>query len=190
MWISSRQQKIILLLIEKGTAQSSRIHAEITKRGESISLVTIKRELAELANKGVIVARGGGRSTAYAVTTPGRIFADINAREYCAVEPDKRYGMNSYNFDLFPKMPLDVFSDTEQKMLESATMEYAQRTEHLPPAIQKELERLIIELSWKSPHRRKRTLSLIRKTYHREPKRRGMTAEAHDHKSQKCFYCS
>ncbi len=162
MWISSRQQKIILLLIEKGTAQSSRIHAEITKRGESISLVTIKRELAELANKGVIVARGGGRSTAYAVTTPGRIFADINAREYCAVEPDKRYGMNSYNFDLFPKMPLDVFSDTEQKMLESATMEYAQRTEHLPPAIQKkELERLIIELSWKSSRIEGNTYTLL-----------------------------
>ena len=46
MQFTSRQQKIILLLIEKGDAQSSFIHGEITKRGEKNSLVTIKRELS------------------------------------------------------------------------------------------------------------------------------------------------
>lgn len=162
MRFSSRQQKIIFLLIENGTAQSSFIHAEIAKRGENVSLITIKRELAELANQGVVAARGGGRSTAYTITTRGRTFADVNAREYCAIEPDKRHGMSKYNFDFFPEMPLDIFSDTEQKTLENATMEYAQRTEHLPPAIQKkELERLIIELSWKSSRIEGNTYTLL-----------------------------
>lgn len=162
MRFSSRQQKIILLLIEKGTAQSSLIHEEITQRGEDVSLVTIKRELAELTNQGAIAASGGGRSTVYCVTVPGRIFIDINAREYCAIEPDKRYGMKGYNFDLFPEMPLALFSDAEQKILENATTEYVQRTKYLSPVIQKkELERLIIELSWKSSRIEGNTYSLL-----------------------------
>ena len=151
MQFSPRQQKIILSLIQKGTMSSSLIHKEIAKKGDNASLVTIKRELSELVKQGYITISGAGRSVAYTVGTPGRIFSDINAREYCVIEPDKRYGMKRYNFNLFSEMPSDIFFDTEQKILESATAEYAKRTENLPPAIQKrELERMIIELSWKS----------------------------------------
>ncbi|MBI1754915.1 Fic family protein [Candidatus Azambacteria bacterium] len=159
---SSRQQKIILLLIEKGGTQSSAVHDALTKSGENVSLVTIKRELAQLARRGALLTTGAGRSVAYAVGVPGRIFADIDARAYCAVEPDKRYGMKGYDFSLFSEMPPVLFSDVEQRTLEDATAEYARRTEYLPPAIQKrELERLIIELSWKSSRIEGNTYTLL-----------------------------
>ncbi len=159
---SPRQQKVILFLIEEGSAQSSVIHDEITKRGESISLVTVKRELAELTKRGALEAHGSGRSTSYTVGVLGRIFTDINAPGYCAIEPDKRYGLKGYNFALFPEIPLDIFSDAEQKTLDDATADYTRRTEHLPPAIQKkELERLIIELSWKSSRIEGNTYTLL-----------------------------
>lgn len=99
---SSRQQKIILLLIGQGSISSSVIHDGIIKNGENISLVTVKRELSELAKQGVIATSGAGRSTAYTVGTSGRIFADIDAHEYCAAEPDRRYGMKKYNTVDFP----------------------------------------------------------------------------------------
>ena len=55
MKLSPRQQKIIFFLIGKGVLQSSTIHAEMIKSGEDISLVTIKRALSELAEKGIVV---------------------------------------------------------------------------------------------------------------------------------------
>ena len=162
MQFSLRQQKIILLLIEKGGAQSSLIHSEITKRGEKISLVTIKRELSALVELGALTTSGSGRSVAYAVGISGRIFTDIDAQKYCAIEPDNRYGMKQYNFGLFSGMPTDIFSDDEQKILDDATEEYARRTKDIPPAIQKkELERLVIELSWKSSRIEGNTYNLL-----------------------------
>src|SRR3989344_6953408 len=128
MQFSLRQQKIILLLIEKGSTQSSFIHSEITKRGEKISLVTIKRELSALVELGALTTSGSGRSVAYAVGISGRIFTDIDAQKYCAIEPDNRHGMKQYNFDLFSEMPTDIFSDNEQKRSEEHTEEYTRRT--------------------------------------------------------------
>ena len=162
MRFSLRQQKIILFLIEKGDARSSAVYDALKKSGEDVSLVTIKRELAELTRRGALLTTGAGRSVAYAGGTPGRVFADIDARGDWAIEPDKRYGMKRYNFPLFTEMPADLFSDAEQKILESATARYIQKIENIPPAIQKkELERLIIELSWKSSRIEGNTYTLL-----------------------------
>ena len=72
--------------------QSSEIYSEMVKLGEDISLVTIKRTLSEMAVEGVLVSTGSGRSTSYNISAIGRIFADIDAKKYCSIEPDKRLG--------------------------------------------------------------------------------------------------
>lgn len=160
--LSQKQQKIILLLLEKGVLPSSQIRAEMIKTGESISLVTIKRALSEMARAGFLIVSGSGRSTNYILSAVGRAFADIDAKKYCAIEPDKRFGLNHYNFDLFSALPADIFSADELKILNDATAEYQRRIKDLPPAIQKkELERLIIELSWKSSKIEGNTYTLL-----------------------------
>lgn len=53
-------------------------------------MVTIKRVLSELAANGIAIVSGSGRATVYSITTLGRIFADIDARAYGAVEPDNK----------------------------------------------------------------------------------------------------
>lgn len=149
--ISPKQQKIIAIILKKGAAQSSSIYSEMVKLGENISLVTVKRTLSEMVSEGILVSAGSGRSTSYNIAIVGRIFAEVDAKKYCSIEPDKRYGLTRYNFDLFASLPADIFTGDESKILNDATAEYKKRTEDLPPAIQKrELERLIIELSWKS----------------------------------------
>lgn len=160
--IPQKYQKIIAIIIEKGLIQSSEIHNELTRKGEEISLVTVKRALSELAESGLIKPLGSGRSLGYDVSATGRIFADIDEKKYCAIEPDRRYGLNQYNFDLLPNLPQDVFFDDELRILNNATDEYKQRTKDLPEAIQrKELERLIIELSWKSSRIEGNTYTLL-----------------------------
>lgn len=160
--ISQKQQKIITIILEKGASQSSSIHKELIKAGEDISLVTIKRALSEMIDRGLLAAIGSGRSLNYEATIAGRIFADINAKKYCAIEPDRRYGLNRYNFDLFADLPADIISDDELQILNKSTSEYEQRTKDLPETIQKkELERLIIELSWKSSKIEGNTYTLL-----------------------------
>ena len=63
---------------------------------------------------------------------------------------------------MFSDFPLDIFSNEELKILEDATLQYEKRTNDLPIAIQKkELERLIIELSWKSSKIEGNTYTLL-----------------------------
>ncbi|MFH1111969.1 MAG: Fic family protein [Patescibacteria group bacterium] len=160
--LTTKQQKIATIILEKGKIQSSALHAEMIKQGEDISLVTIKRALSEMAGVGVLVVAGSGRSTSYDIGTLGRIFAEVDAHKYCAIEPDKRYGLNRYNFDLLSGLPPDIFTSEELKILDSATAEYKQRTKDLPATIQKkESERLIIELSWKSSKIEGNTYTLL-----------------------------
>lgn len=160
--LSQKQQKIIAIFLKRGTARSSEAWAEIVKLGEKISLVTMKRALSKLAKIGILTATGSGRSTGYSISAVGRISAEIDAHEYCSVEPDKRPGLSRYNFELLPNLPLDFFVDDELKILNHATSEYKARIKQLPAAIQKkELERLIIELSWKSSKIEGNTYTLL-----------------------------
>lgn len=160
--ISQKQQKIIAIILEKRASQSSGIYKELIKAGEDISLVTIKRALSEMIDRGLLAAIGSGRSLNYEATIAGRIFADIDAKKYCAIEPDRRYGLNRYNFDLFADLTADIISDDELQILNKSTSEYERRAKDLPEAIQKkELERLIIELSWKSSKIEGNTYTLL-----------------------------
>lgn len=160
--ISKKQQKILNIFLQRGSLSSSHIHSGLSEIGEHISLVTVKRELTHMAAGGLLIASGGGRSHAYEIGPLGRIFSKVDAGVYCALEPDKRYGLGSFNFDLLPALPSEIFTSEEREKLESATQDYHRRTSHLPPAIQKkELERLIIELSWKSSKIEGNTYTLL-----------------------------
>ena len=161
--IAKKQLQILGLFLEFGSLSSSKVHELLTQKlAEDISLVTVKRELAQTVNANLIQPSGGGRARVYTITTRGRVFADIDARSYCAVEPDHRYGLKQFNFELLPSLPSDVFTSDELTILEHATQTYHKRTTDLPPAImKKELERLLIELSWKSSKIEGNTYTLL-----------------------------
>ncbi|UMX48085.1 MAG: Fic family protein [Candidatus Nealsonbacteria bacterium DGGOD1a] len=160
--LSQKQQKILSILVKNGKMSSSAIREALLKAKENVALITVKRALSEMVDAGVIIEAGGGRSTVYGIGIPGRVFFDIDARDYCAVEPDWRYGLSRYNFDLFAKMPTEVFYDEERARLEAATKTYKQRSQNVTPVTQKkELERLIIELSWKSSKIEGNTYTLL-----------------------------
>lgn len=160
--ISQKQQQILLIFLKNSHLSSSQVHSLLTKEGEELSLVTVKRELASMVSAKLITASGQGRSRTYAISALGRIFANVDAHAYCSLEPDKRYGLDSFNFDILPSFSPDIFSAAEYSRLESATKGYRRRASDLPPAIEKkELERLIIELSWKSSKIEGNTYTLL-----------------------------
>lgn len=160
--LNQKEKRIINILLQNKEMQSSDVYSEVVKLGEEISLVTIKRTLSKMVGKGVLTVKGLGRSTAYEISVNGRIFAEVDAQEYLSVEPDKRYGLRRYNFDLFSSFPSKVFLKEELEILNEATKEYKEKTKNIPLAIEKkELERLIIELSWKSSKIEGNTYTLL-----------------------------
>ena len=76
MKLTQRQQKIMLLIIQRAPLQSSKI-LELLIAEEDISLITVKRELAQLTNAGYLKVQGVGRSTAYEIAAKGRLFVEI-----------------------------------------------------------------------------------------------------------------
>lgn len=159
---NQKQQKVLSIFLKNGFLSSSQVHSEIKKSGEEVSLVTVKRILSEMAKDKFLTATGSGRSTKYSISIMGRIFAEVDAHEYCSIEPDRRYGLKSYNFELLPVLSTDLFTENELKIMDSATAIYEQRTKDLSADIQKkELERLIIELSWKSSKIEGNTYTLL-----------------------------
>ena len=160
--ISQKHQKILELFLRHKLLSSSEVHGHLFKEGEGISLVTVKRELSRMAISGLLTASGRGRSRAYTISVLGRVLSNVDASIYNAIEPDKRYGLANFNFDLLSAFPSEIFTSAELAALERATDEYRKRTADLPSAIQKkELERLIIELSWKSSKIEGNTYTLL-----------------------------
>ncbi|MFH0769748.1 MAG: Fic family protein [Candidatus Peregrinibacteria bacterium] len=156
------QQRMLSIIREKGTMRSSELHAALIKLHEDVSLVSVKRALSGMTKDGFLSVSGAGRSTAYTLSAPGRFLTPVDARKYCAMEPDRRSGATSFSVDLFRDVPTELFTNDESAILRLATKEYAKRTKHISPTIaKKEMERLVIELSWKSSKIEGNTYTLL-----------------------------
>lgn len=159
---TAQQQRILALMLQRGSIRSSQVHEALVLSHHDIALVSVKRALSTMTKTRLVVPCGAGRSTAYAIATTGRLFLDVDARQYCAMDPDDRYGGTGFNFDLLKEMPPELFTDIELQSLKRATQEYKRRTMHVSETIaKKELERLVIELSWKSSKIEGNTYTLL-----------------------------
>lgn len=164
--LSQKQNSVLKILLQDAASEagvrSSEVYAALRDRGEDVSLITVKRILSNLLDLGYIHSKGSGRSVSYTITTPGRVFSEIDAQEYCESEPDDRYGSKLFNFSLFSEFPHKIFTQNQHDRLESATVEYRDRTKDISGAIEKrELERLVIELAWKSSKIEGNTYTLL-----------------------------
>jgi len=119
--ISTIQQNILAIFLKREPLSSSEVHSQVVESGNDVSLVTIKRELTELKEKGLITSSGAGRSVAYTISSYGRLLTDIDPKEYTSVDPDKRFGLSKFNFELFNSIPQKLFSGDEIKILDEAT---------------------------------------------------------------------
>lgn len=160
--LNSRGKNIIEFIRARAKANSSEVYRYLVEKGESASLITIKRELSRLKSDGILTTSGIGRATTYSLTEFGKLTTDVDASIYCAEEPDKRYGADGYNFDLFPTLVFNPFSEAEMAVLSRAFTFYKSRTHNVSQTVhKKELERFVIELSWKSSKIEGNTYTLL-----------------------------
>jgi len=157
-----RQQYILTILLSRKNASSSEISEILEEQGNGSSLITIKRELSLMIKSGLINRVGSGRSVKYEISERGRLIADVDAKTYVTIDPDNRYGLRAYNFKLFESISGEMFSEKELNILNEKTSRYLTLSKDVSPVIrEKELERFVIELSWKSSKIEGNTYTLL-----------------------------
>lgn len=128
------------------------------------SPATLKRTLAAMVAKGNIIVVGRGRSTRYSISAQAQITLPIDIDTYFSKETDEREIHTSFNFDLIngilPKV--ELFSNEEKEQLTQLQNQFSENLKGISGIdYRKEMERLGIDLSWKSSQIEGNTYSLL-----------------------------
>jgi len=160
--ITQRQLDILDFIRERDKAGNDEIKEFISRKYGAISRITIVRELDALLKDGLLEKSGRGRSVVYAEKLATPLLRYFDAEKYFQKGPDeRRVVFTHFNFGIFKNFH-DLFSSQELEALKKLSAGYQKRIKNLPPAIiKREIERLTIELSWKSSRIEGNTYSLI-----------------------------
>lgn len=159
--LAPRQNLIITAVNQSNGLSRLEIEKKIADKYPS-SKPTIARDLSFLIRKKLIKVSGKGKNTVYlpSITNPLLRYVDIN--QYFTFEVDQRRdAARSFDFTLFTHLN-NLFSPEEIKVLTKINKNFTLETGKLQKDIyRKELERFVIELSWKSSKIEGNTYSLL-----------------------------
>ncbi len=128
------------------------------------SSATVKRILFAAISEGLVVSSGVNRATTYSITPKALLLRTVNLDSYYAMPVGKREMQTSYNFDLIRNdLPsIDIFTPEEYAFLEEEVRIFQARVKDYPRELySKEMERLGIDLSWKSSEIEGNTYTLL-----------------------------
>lgn len=123
----------------------------------------MNRDLARLVSDAALVKSGKARAVRYSISDRYRLFSPIDQEAYFEKEPDNRTASTHFNFNIFALLhDVPLFTSDEAADLEALKLEYRKNVEDLSSTLlKKEMERLTIELSWKSSQIEGNTYSLL-----------------------------
>lgn len=128
------------------------------------SPATVKRILSSLVENGSALVSGQGRATRYSVSPQAHVTMELNIDTYFQKETDEREVQTSFNFDLINEPPpkVELFTAEEKERLSALQAQFTRNLEGITPTeYRKEMERLGIDLSWKSSQIEGNTYSLL-----------------------------
>ena len=125
---------------------------------------TMKRLLSAAVKEGNIETVGRGPATKYKLTPQAHVTMPLDLATYFDKDIDEREVQESFNFDLIrdvlPKV--EIFTKEELEVLNDAQIEFEKNTEGMTELeYRKEMERLGVDLSWKSSQIEGNTYSLL-----------------------------
>src|SRR5690606_22479524 len=159
--ISPQIQIILEYLKEHPSSSSSEIHRE---SGLDMGYSTLKRTLSKLVDTGVLNTQGQLKGTRYFLSPGQVLFQEFDMEAYFQQEVDERQIMDRFNLDLIPVVLREVslFTPEEENRLLLLQNRFRDNISLLSPnQYHKELERLAIDLSWKSSQIEGNTYSLL-----------------------------
>lgn len=131
---------------------------------ETPSGSTVKRLLSAAVKEGNIETVGRGPSTKYRLTPQAHVTMPLDFATYFDKDIDERVVQKSFNFDLIREVlpKVEIFTKEELSVLFAAQKEFEKNTEGMTELeYHKEMERLGVDLSWKSSQIEGNTYSLL-----------------------------
>ncbi len=129
-----------------------------------ISVITLRRSLQDLCAQGLLTRIGELKGSRYAISEGFAVLSPIDLADYFSQEIDERAIQVSFNLDLISETlkNLTLFTERETSLLQVWQEKHKANTAKLTQDVyQKELERLAIDLSWKSSQIEGNTYSLL-----------------------------
>lgn len=157
---NSRQEQILKLLKERGNLSRLDLSGLIVaKKGNS--RITLIRDLNELIKEGYVVVQGKSRATTYSLVAKNLLLEYVDLDNYFKVDQEKRNAKINFNNGVYKNLS-NLYSKQEIELWEKGKKKFREAREKLDPSIYKrELERFVIEFSWKSSQIEGNTYSLI-----------------------------
>ncbi|MFA5249164.1 MAG: Fic family protein [Candidatus Paceibacterota bacterium] len=156
--LNQRQQKIIDFISKRGAISNSEIIAFL---GNSISRFTVLRDLSLLLEEGLVKKEGQGRAVRYSLFSSSTVNSFFDPDLYFGKGPDEREIKPTFVPEIINSLS-QLFSEKEIMDLEGINNKYSERVKRMDKtSFKKEVERLTIELSWKSSQIEGNTYSLI-----------------------------
>ncbi len=149
--------KKILQTFNKNEQLSS---SDVLNRLDNLALITIKRGLSKLTELGFLDRIGAGRSTKYQLSRKGVLLKPFDLDQYLNIDQENRIDDRLFNHNLFDGGFVSAL-DEQMTRLSDSTEQFQQKS-HSNQAVRKqELERFVIEMSWKSGRIEGNTYSLL-----------------------------
>ncbi len=128
----------------------------------SVSKATLIRDLTVLLKNRLIRSEGAARARKYHSASHSPLLRVFDVGEYFRSEPDKRVGVKTaFDFGIFERLS-NLYLETEITLLQEKSQSFSQATRAIDSTILKrELERFVIELSWKSSKIEGNTYTLL-----------------------------
>ncbi len=160
IYLTSRQTSILRLFEWQKKISSGQI---LNSLNNTISIATLKRDLAALSDQKYIVRSGGNKDSEYSLTSRGLIHRPFDLGSYYKTPEAERKAILTFNLDIFTILQSEpLFSDDEIGILDNATATFKQNALSANDVIhKKELERFVIEFSWKSSKIEGNTYTLL-----------------------------
>lgn len=131
---------------------------------EAPSDSTMKRLLSAAVKEGNVETVGRGPATKYRLTPQAHVTMPLDLATYFDKDIDERVVQESFNFDLIREVlpKVQIFTKEELEVLTAAQKEFEKNTEGMTDLeYRKEMERLGVDLSWKSSQIEGNTYSLL-----------------------------
>lgn len=159
--INPRQKQILELISRSDSLSRLEIKDKLSSDFQA-SIPTIARDLAYLLKEGLIAIHGDGRNTRYSGTNTSGLLGYYDLDQYFSLDPDQRLEVKKqFNFDVINRL-IELFSPAEQSELNNIYKNFETESNSTNKDIYlKEIERFIIELSWKSSKIEGNTYSLL-----------------------------
>jgi prophage maintenance system killer protein/predicted transcriptional regulator len=160
--MSDDKTKEIISFIKANPSLSSKaIHEGLTS---GIGYATVKRVLTKLIAENLVSTNGKGKGTKYVIGHTYELLCPIDVKSYFEKEIDDRDIRSGYNLTLITNVlnNVSLFTKEELQSLTDLQKTYKDNVSKLTPSeYSKELERLAIDLSWKSSQIEGNTYSLL-----------------------------